>query len=122
MAAVTVARAPNCLDIIFEVYDSYIRNKWDHKLCNRGSYGSKNLGVSNYSSKHCRGSFRLSFVTGASSGPQLLGCFYQLGSLLGVLIATALLFRVYISAPDFWKLPCLPIGTCKLKMAHARTA
>ena len=32
--------------------------------------------------------------------------FYQLGILLtGVLVVRALLFGVYIKAPDFWKLP-----------------
>ena len=34
------------------------------------------------------------------------GCFYELEDLLvGVLIMRALLFAVYVRAPDFWKLP-----------------
>ena len=42
------------------------------------------------------------------------GCFYKLGvHFLGVPIVRALLFGVYIGAPDFWKLPSkLPRAHC----------
>ena len=40
------------------------------------------------------------------------GCFYKVGVLfVGVLIARALLFGVYIRAPGFWKLPHDPVQT-----------